>query len=381
MAQTDVRNYFRDLLELGSDPSLSIDEKISRAIAVGRDRLEVSYGLLSYTGAGEYEVIDSSISDGTYVAGSTHDLDTTWCRHVVGDRELLAIADAESSAHADDIARDVTNLQCYIGAPVVVDGETYGTLCYSGEDPREEPFGSDEKRFVRLLARWISYELEREKHYQVIDRQNERLNEFAGILAHDLRNPLTTASGYTDLVAESASGKDAEYLQIAQKSLDRIETLISDTLMLARDGNDVGAREPVELEAVARNAWQTVDPTDATLTIEHNRVVRADESRLTQLFENLFRNADEHCGPDVTVTVHGTEQGFVVADDGPGLPSEIAESLFSKAPDPSRVGLGLLIVERIVSGHGWKGAVEVDDGTRFAFTGLDQANEIPSIKQ
>lgn len=66
------------------------------------------------------------------------------------------------------------------GAPLLVDGEVYATLCYSGEQPREREFDEDEKRFVRLLTRWVEYELEREKHYTTLDAQNERLDEFAG---------------------------------------------------------------------------------------------------------------------------------------------------------------------------------------------------------
>ena len=64
MDVTDTGAYFRDLYELGADPSLSVAEKIERTVAVGRDRLGVQYGLLSYTGNGEYEVVDSTITDG-----------------------------------------------------------------------------------------------------------------------------------------------------------------------------------------------------------------------------------------------------------------------------------------------------------------------------
>ncbi|MXR51655.1 GAF domain-containing protein [Halovenus sp. WSH3] len=370
MTTPDTTDYFRDLYELGADPSIPLDEKIAQAIEVGRDRLDVQYGVLSYTGNGEYEIIDSTITSGEFEAGTTHDLETTWCRHVVEDDEPLAISDAGESEYSTDIAREATGLQCYIGAPIVVDGETYGTLCYSGEQPREEPFGEDERRFVRLLSRWIGYELEREHHHRTLDAQNERLDEFAGVLAHDLRNPLTSARGYVELAAETASEPESEYLETALDSLDRMEQLVAETLSLAREGEDVGQRERVELGAVSRQAWGTVEPANATLVVETDRTLTADRSRLQQLFENLFRNVEEHCGEDVTVTVRGTEDGFIVADDGPGLPEEIAASLFGGELEPNRLGLGLLIIERVVSGHGWEGRVEVDDGTTFVVSGI-----------
>lgn len=381
MEESDTANYFRDLYELGADPSMSLEEKIDRAITIGRERLDVPYGVLSYTGSGEYEIIDSSFSSGAYVAGSVHDLETTWCRHVVGDREPLAVSNAGESAYEDDIAREVTNLQCYIGAPILIDGEAYGTLCYSGEEPRSAEFTDDEKRFVQLLTRWIAHELEREKHYRALDRQNERLNEFAGVLAHDLRNPLTSARGYTELVSESVSEPEATHLQTALEAIDRMEELIGETLALARKGGDVGEREPVELGTVARIAWDTVDPANATLVVQQDRTVLADESRLRQLFENLFRNVAEHCGAGVTVTVRGTDDGFVVADDGPGLPPGIANSLFEEELEPSSLGLGLLIIERVVTGHGWDATVETDEGARFEFTGVGTVTEKPAVQK
>jgi two-component system OmpR family sensor kinase len=375
MSSSTSSTYFRDLYEIGIDRSLSLEEKIERAITIGRDRLDVPYGVLSYTGGGDYEIIDSTFTDGDYVAGSVHDLDTTWCRHVVGDQQVLAISDAAHSAYSDDVARNATNLQCYIGGPILVDGESYGTLCYSGEEPRSSEFTEDEKRFVRLLSQWIGYELEREKHYEILDRQNERLNEFAGVLTHDLRNPLTAARGYTELVSELVSDPEKGYLETVLDSLDRMETLITETLSLAREGGDVGERESVDLHAVARTAWDTVNPSGAHLELDADRDLLADKSRLRQLFENLFRNVGEHCGDDVTVRVRGTDDGFVVADDGPGMPQSVADSFFDSDAEPDHIGLGLLIIERVVSGHGWDARVEVDDGTRFVFSGVGRVTE------
>jgi len=378
MTDEEVRNYFRELYELEVDTSATLEERIERAITVGRDRLDVDYGVLSYTGEGDYEVIASTIESGEYAAGSVHDLDQTWCRHVIDEEKLLTVSDASDSTYSDDIAREVTGLQCYIGAPITVDGDIYGTLCFSSEEPREVSFDADEQRFVELITRWIGHEIERVNHYRALDEQNERLNEFAGVLAHDLRNPLTSARGYAELASETASEPEAEYLDIVLDSLDRMGELITETLSLAREGIDVGERKPVQLSEVARTAWNTVDPETATLEISDDRILRADASRLRQLFENLFRNVDEHCGQGVTVTVEGTANGFAVADTGPGLPTDIADSLFGGEYGEGRTGLGLFIIERIVSGHGWSGDVRsTDRGTRFAFSNVGTVAENP----
>ena len=372
-------DHFRDLYELGADKSLSLVEKIERAVTLGRDRLDLAYGVLSYTAEGEYEVIGSTIQTGTFAAGSVSDLDETWCRHVVDDQEMIVVADAGASVYADDIAREATGLQCYIGAPIVVDGETYGTLCYSDETAREREFGETEQRFVELLTQWISYEIEREKHYRTVAAQNERLNEFAGVLAHDIRNPLTAAIGYTEYAIETAPSELATHLRTVLDSLDRIEDLITSTLSLAREGVDVGERDAVDLEDIAQGAWELVSPSNATLEVTESRIITADESRLRQLFENVFRNVDEHCGDEVTVTVRGTDAGFEIINDGPEMPAEIADSVFSDSFGADRVGLGLLIVERIVSGHGWDGTIETGpDETKFTFSGVGTATNAPT---
>jgi len=374
--ETESGDYFRDLYELGSNRSLSIDEKIEEAITIGRDRLGLSYGVLSYTADGKYEVVGSTIETGDYSAGSVHELDETWCRHVVDDREMLVVADADSSGYAGDIARSTTGLQCYIGAPILVDGEAYGTLCYSDTSPRGAGFGEQEQQFVELLTQWISYEIERQKHYQTVEAQNERLNEFAGVLAHDIRNPLTAAIGFTEYAIDTAPESLATHLQTVLDSLDRIETLITNTLSLAREGADVGEREPVALDSVANDAWKVVSPDNATLSVIGSRTIMADKSRLQQLFENLFRNVKEHCGEDVTVTVRPTDTGFEVSNDGPEMPASVAESLFKDSFGADRVGLGLLIIERVVSGHGWEGKLETTpEETTFRFSGIGTATK------
>ena len=375
MGSTDAARYFRDLYELGIDKTLSVDEKIDQAVTIGADRLGLPYGWLSYTGDDVYEIISSKATDGPYATGSVYDIEQTYCRHVISDQRGLAISDVGDSEYQDDTAYKGSRLECYIGAPILVDGESYGSLCYSDDEPRDTDFSEDDRRFVRLLTRWIGYEIERDRHYRTLDRQNERLAEFAGVLTHDLRNPLTAARGYVELVFEMVSSPESGYLQTALDSLDRMEALIGETLTLAREGEDVGEREVVTLESVSEAAWETVSPSNAALTVENNREFLADRSRLQRLFENLFRNVAEHCGADVTVTVRGTDEGFTVADDGPGLPESIADSLFDTDVEHRHVGLGLLIVERVVSGHGWNGSVTVDGGTQFSFTGVETVTD------
>ncbi len=218
-------------------------------------------------------------------------------------------------------------------------------------------------------------ETDREQRYGRLERQNEQLDRFASVISHDLRNPLDVALGRTNVLKERVDDTDVvEQLEQISDAHDRMRRIITDVLSLARDGKEVGAREPVRVAALAADAWATVATGDASLTVEADHTVSADRDRLAQAFENLFRNAVQHAGPGVTVTVGPLENGFYVADDGVGIPPEDRERVLEPGytGSGSGTGLGLVIVENVVEAHGWELAVTAADtgGARFEVTGV-----------
>ncbi|GAB3680659.1 histidine kinase N-terminal 7TM domain-containing protein [Salinarchaeum chitinilyticum] len=211
-----------------------------------------------------------------------------------------------------------------------------------------------------------------EESRRALEREKERLDRFASVVAHDLRNPLNVAEGRIDLAREAVrDGGDAdEHLQAAADAHDRMEILIDDLLTLAREGKDIDETSAVDLGELVPACWETVDADSATLTVTEPPTVVADPDRLRQLFENLFRNAVEHGGEDVTITVGALEtaEGFFVEDDGQGIPEEDREEVFvAGTTNPDGTGFGLAIVSEIVQAHGWSiAAVEGrEGGARF----------------
>ncbi|WP_255194951.1 sensor histidine kinase [Halorarius litoreus] len=222
-----------------------------------------------------------------------------------------------------------------------------------------------------------------EQYRQEVERQNERLGQFASVVSHDLRNPLNVAIGRTQLERET---RDSEHLEAAATALVRMQRLIDDVLTLAREGEDIGEQESVSLAVQARQAWESIDAPDATLEVEADGQLRADASRLQQLLENLFRNSVLHgtgdaSGPDnetdaVTVRVGWLDgdSGFYVEDDGRGIPVADRDQVFEfgHSSDPEGSGLGLAIVQTIAEAHGWR--VDVTEsgtgGARFELRGV-----------
>jgi signal transduction histidine kinase len=186
-----------------------------------------------------------------------------------------------------------------------------------------------------------------------------------------LRNPLNVATGQLRLARKR---REPEHLETVANALDRMTEIVDDVLTMARAGQVVDSAEPVSLSTVATDSWGTVATESAELRVESDRTFAADPGRLRHVFENLFRNSVEHAGPSVRVTVGATDEGFFVADDGPGIPAEERDEVFDPGHSTAEdgIGLGLNIVRQMVESHGWEIRVaDVDTGARFEVTGVE----------
>ena len=257
------------------------------------------------------------------------------------------------------------------------------------EIPLSISFGEFEQDGQQYFTGVIRDVTERTEQKAELQRQNKYLDEFAGIVAHDLRNPLHIARGRLDLARREC---ESEHFEVITDTLDRMERLIEDLLLLARQGQNVDEVDPVPLADVVDTARRAVDGDTVTVEVDSPLdTITGHRRRVRLLVENLFRNAVEHSstsprshphedavehgGANVAIRVVMLDDGFAVEDDGPGISDADPDKLFDPGytTKDDGTGFGLNIVEKIVDAHGWDIVVTegTDGGARFEITGVE----------
>ncbi|WP_436532869.1 sensor histidine kinase [Actinoplanes sp. HUAS TT8] len=246
-------------------------------------------------------------------------------------------------------------------------------------------------RHVDRATAALRHDIERrETVEQQLRIREEELVGFAGVIAHDLRNPLSNVIGYSELIYVADQGglseKQQSYLTRVRGSAALMQRLIDDLLDYATADNATLRITEIDLDQlVGEIVTERLDENGANATIEHVALptVPGDPTLIRQVLDNLIGNAIKYTplGQKAQVTVEAVspEPGICrveVADRGIGIPPEQHGEVFNaftRAEGSERypgTGLGLAIVQRIVQRHG--GAVGVESnpggGSRFWFT-------------
>lgn len=494
-AQYQALGSFADIV---SDPDRSVDEQIPALLELGREYLDLDFGIVSHIEEPTYTVAHSLTPNDTIESGDEFELGDTYCSLVYEADGPVSFHNPDDGGVKNHPAYQKQGIRSYIGVPIHVAGERYGTLNFSDPTARQDAITEGEESFVRIVAEWIGAALERQQQQeelertseflrqtqevahiggwefdmrsetmrwseevyrihdlpqdveltpedgiefyhpddrdtireafdalttegepydlelriitaddgvrwvrtrgepryedeeivgvhgmfqditerkerkQELERQNERLEEFANVVSHDLRNPLGIAQGRAEMLKEETAGEYHDHLRPLGDALERMEEIITDTLTLARQGDTVGEMNPIPLVELVGKCWASVETNEATLNVDDEITLQGDSDRLRHVFENLFRNAIEHGGDDVAIHIGHTGDGCLyVEDDGPGIPPDEREMVLEAGHTSAAggTGFGLTIVKRIAEAHGWTVSVTESraGGARFEF--------------
>ena len=164
-----------ELHEVTSDDSLSPMEKIERMIDDHRKRLGVSLGFLGRFEDGN-EIFE-------VVAGEHHTLETglelpleqTYCQYAVEDDDPLVLEDATDGSVIPDNIYAQHGLTCYLGEPITIDGELYGTVCFADDRTTDAEFDDVDIAFLEILGDAVGYELAQKHQRERLRAEQERI--------------------------------------------------------------------------------------------------------------------------------------------------------------------------------------------------------------
>ncbi len=154
--------FHRRLYETVADADLTFEEKVTRMLDVGRDRFGLEFGLFCRIRDGTVAVQQVVGDHDRLQPGTKRGVWQTYCRQVVSKRRPVAIENVREDGERQ-VVTDGAGIYAYLGTPIELEGQLYGSLCFGSDEPRTEPFTEDERVFVELLSEWLSYELERHR--------------------------------------------------------------------------------------------------------------------------------------------------------------------------------------------------------------------------
>ncbi len=406
------------LYNISSSQDLTFAGKVQALLVMGCQHFEMESGLFTHLRNDLLEVVEAFSPRGIWARGVTLPLKQSLCSEVLSSGRVLALPTLEGTPLAQHLGAINFDIRSYLGTPLSVGGEMYGSLSFSSSQARRHPFTPADTEFLRLMAQWVAYEMEREQYLhqlrvstEEIERKNVQLaqardqaltasrlkSEFLATMSHEIRTPMNAVIGMSELLLETQlSEEQREYAQITRESGELLLTLINDILDFSKIEAGKLSLEAIEfnpaevvrgsLTMFAARARQKQIDLLGDLADDLPAQVVGDPLRLRQVLLNLLGNA-----------IKFTQQGYVkvgmqllaedadsytlrlnVQDTGIGIAPHARQRLFqsfSQADGSTTrryggTGLGLAISRRLVEMMG--GTIDFESqegkGSNFWFT-------------
>ncbi len=220
-----------------------------------------------------------------------------------------------------------------------------------------------------------------------LEKKNKELDQFAYITSHDLKSPLRGINNLTEWIEEDMGDQLSEdskgYFKMMRGRVHRLEALINSILKYSRAGRSIDDQEIIKSKDVVLEVLTQLNPKpECTVLFDETLPeVTGNKRDLKEVFLNFISNAivhnnNPHPVVNITYTSKGNFYDFCIADNGPGIPKEFQQKIFTifqtleRRDDVETVGAGLAIVKKIVEEYGGLTWVDSDEeqGSKFYFS-------------
>ncbi|WP_420413347.1 sensor domain-containing diguanylate cyclase [Roseibium sp.] len=181
---TDKKKTERTLAELyaiTSTNELCYEDKIAEILRLGCEHMDLPFGIISHVIDDHYSVTHAHCPESELEPGMTFPLEDTYCTLTLQADRPLATAQASRSEFAKHPCFKVFGLETYIGAPLLVDGEVYGTINFTAPDTRKRPFSSADIQIIRQFADWVGHEIARDRAHNALMQAKVNLERIASV--------------------------------------------------------------------------------------------------------------------------------------------------------------------------------------------------------
>lgn len=383
----------RRFYAIATDSYASSEDKYRSMLALGAELLDLPWGFLGRAHGHRYQILCSHGNHPSLHADTEFPIAEHPARGALlqPDVTQVDVAVQEGQKIAASLKR--YGLALYVGVPLRAGGRTTGLFEFAGPDSRGKPVSSTIIELLKLMAQWLSAEIERrlaegerETLLRELTLRNAEMENFVYTISHDLKTPLVSIGGFASLASKDLERGDLsqtrDSLMEITKATEQMSALLQDLLSLSRSGRLLGALELTDLSALLADVLtrlrDRIDDSHACLNIADDLPqIYADRSRLAQVFFNVLDNALKFRQPGVTPRIdvgwerRGDDLCFFVRDNGRGIKPEYQQRIFGlfQRADTSieGTGVGLAIARRVIEVHGGNMWVESEPGRGSTF--------------